>query len=138
MSKFKSMAMVALLVLGLAGPATADFCVQVSGGPFSGDLGLFRFKGGLPKGKGSIKKLNGRVAGLSPVFGTATVYPDGSGTELGFTFFADATQGQVNVSIFGPTFTDGFGYGDYGAYGTGESVTATIIDCTCTPPATCP
>ncbi len=112
-------------------PACADFCVQVSGGPFSGDLGFFRFKGSLPKAKGAMVSLAGRVAGLSPVFGAATVQLDGSGVELGATFFADAEQGQIDLFFPLPLTRSsaGSGYGDYGAYGTGASLTANLVSC---------
>ena len=49
--------------LALAGPASADFCLQMSGG-LSGDLGFFRFKGSLPKGANQITTLKGRGAKL--------------------------------------------------------------------------
>ena len=55
----------------------------MNGGPFSGDLGSFRFKGTLPKGKSALVALKGRVADLSPVFGTATVAKDGTFAEIG-------------------------------------------------------
>ena len=121
------------LALAVATPARADFCIQLSGGPFSGDLGFFRFKGTLPKGKGAVVTLRGRVAGLSPVFGTATVAKDGTFVELGATFFADGTQGQIDVSFFPPTAAAGSGGGDYGAYGAGQAVTANIVACTLEP-----
>ena len=57
----------------VAVPAYADFCLQLNGGSFGGDLGFFRFKGTRPSTPGEILNLKGRVAGLSPVFGTATV-----------------------------------------------------------------
>jgi hypothetical protein len=66
-----------------------------NGGPFSGDLGSFRFKGTLPKGKSALVALKGRVADLSPVFGTATVAKDGTFAEIGVTLFADGIQGQI-------------------------------------------
>jgi hypothetical protein len=119
--------------LAVAMPARADFCVQVAGGPFSGDLGFFRFKGTLPKKKGAVVTLNGRVAGLSPVFGTATVAKDGTFVEIGATFFADGTQGQIDVSFFPPTAASGSGGGDYGAYDAGQAVTAKIVACTLEP-----
>jgi hypothetical protein len=52
------------------------------------------------------------VAGLSPVFGTATVAKDGSFSEIGAAFFADAVQGQIDVSFFPPTAATGSGFGD--------------------------
>jgi hypothetical protein len=122
-----------LLLLALGDPARADFCVQVNGGPFSGDLGFFLFKGKLPKAKGAVVALKGRVAGLSPVFGTATVAKDGSFSEIGASFFADAVQGQIDVSFFPPTAATGSGSGDYGTYGTGAPVTAAIVDCATEP-----
>ena len=68
--------------LCLATPASADFCLQMSGG-LSGDLGFFRFRGKLPKKAGNIEALHGRVAGLSPAFGTAIRAKDDSYTEVG-------------------------------------------------------
>ncbi len=103
-----------------AAPAHADFCVQVTGGPFSGDLGFFRFRGDVPTAAGTIKTMRGRVAGLGPVFGTAVVTVDG-GTktlEIGATFFADATQGQINIGFSPPIAKNGVGDGAYGEYGT--------------------
>jgi hypothetical protein len=122
-----------VMVLAIAVPARADFCMQLNGGPFSGDLGFFRFAGKLPKKKGAKVKLAGRVAGLSPVFGTATVPKDGSFVEIGATFFADGEQGQIDVSFFPPNAKSGGGSGDYGAYGTGNSFTAAIVSCALEP-----
>jgi hypothetical protein len=85
-------------------PAQADFCLQLIGGVFSGDLGFFRFHGKMLTVPGKIMTLRGRVAGLSPVFGTATVATDGSYVELGATFFADAKEGQIEVTLFPPIF----------------------------------
>jgi len=110
-------------------PAHADFCIQVNGGPFSGDLGFFRFKDNMPNTAGAITQLRGRVAGLSPVFGTAVVAKDGTYVEIGATFFADAEEGQIDVTLAPVTSKTGFGYGDYGAYGTGTSVTVTKTSC---------
>jgi hypothetical protein len=121
------------LTFAVAMPARADFCLQVAGGPFSGDLGFFRFSGKRPTKKGVIEQLTGRVAGLSPVFGTATVAKDGTFVEIGATFFADGTQGQIDVSFFPPTSTSGSGGGDYGAYDAGQAVTANIVACTLEP-----
>ena len=104
-----------------------------TGGLFSGDLGFFRFKGALPEGKGAVVTLKGRVAGLSPVFGTATVAKDGTFVEIGATFFADGNQGQIDVSLFPPTAAAGNGGGDYGTYGAGQAVTANIVACTLEP-----
>jgi hypothetical protein len=122
-----------VLAFAVATPARADFCIQLNGGPFSGDLGFFRFKGTLPKGKGAVITLKGRVAGLSPVFGTATVAKDGTFVEIGTTFFADGTQGQIDVSFFPPTAAAGSGGGDYGTYDAGQAVTANIAACTLEP-----
>ena len=66
---------------------------------------------------------------MSPVFGTATVAKDGSFLEIGATFFADATQGQIDVTFLPPTNKNGSGYGDYGDYGTGASFTAARVLC---------
>ena len=89
-----TMLMVVLVgVLCLATPASADFCLQMSG-ELSGDLGFFRFKANFPKKAGEITALHGRVAGLSPAFGTATRAKDGTYIEIAATFFADAEQGH--------------------------------------------
>ena len=132
-STFFVFAMTFALACALTMPARADVCVQLTGGPFSGDLGFFRFKGALPKGTGVVVALKGRVAGLSPVFGTATVAKDGTFVEIGATFFADGTQGQIDVSFFPPTASAGSGGGDYGVYGAGQAVTANIVACTLEP-----
>src|SRR5262245_52365141 len=87
----------AFAALTVPAPAWADFCIQVNGGPFSGALGFFRFKGDLPADSGQIVTMRGRVAGLGPVFGTAVVPKDSNYTEIGATFFVDATQGQINI-----------------------------------------
>ena len=132
-SALLAFAVTSVVALAAAIPARADFCIQLNGGPFSGDLGFFRFKGNLPKTKGAVVTLKGRVAGLSPVFGTATVAKDGTFVEIGATFFADATQGQIDVSFFPPTAAAGSGGGDYGAYDVGQAVTANIVACTLEP-----
>jgi hypothetical protein len=122
------------LCLVLAGPARADFCVQLDGPALSGDLGFFRFKGKLPKKAGKIKPLHGRVAGLSPANGTATVYKDKSGVELGVEFYADAAQGQFDVSIFANQgWTAGSGYANYGAYDVTFGHTVTVVSCNLEP-----
>ena len=73
------------------------------------------------------------LGGSSPVFGTATVGKDGTFVEIGATFFADGTQGQIDVSFFPPTAAAGSGGGDYGAYGVVQAVTANIVACTLEP-----
>ena len=135
MSTFKAMIFTAAAVTAFTSttPAYADFCLQLNGAPFSGDLGFFRFKGTRPTTKGAIVALKGRVAGLSPVFGAATVAKDGSFLEIGATFFADGTQGQIDVSFFPPSNTSGSGSGDFGAYGTSDSFTATVVSCSLEP-----
>jgi hypothetical protein len=115
-----------------ASTATRQFCMQLSGG-LSGDLGFFRFNSGRPTDSGKIVRLSGRVAGLSPVYGTALVAKDGSYLEIGATFFADADEGQIDVTFFPPNSSTGSGYADYGAYGTGQSVDAHIVSCTLEP-----
>jgi hypothetical protein len=122
-------AVVPAFALTTALPVQADFCLQLNGGPFSGDLGFFRFKGKMPTIAGKIVTLRGRVAGLDPVFGTATVATDGSYVELGATFFADAEEGQIDTTFFPPTSQTGSGYGDYGQYGTGASFDASVVSC---------
>lgn len=119
----------AALLLFSAVPAHADFCIQLTGGGFSGDLGFFRFKGDLPTTSGKVVTLRGRVAGLGPVFGTAVVAKDGSYVEIGATFFVDAEQGQIDVSFLPPRSINGSGRGDYGAYGTGSSFNAKKVNC---------
>ena len=122
-----------LFALATTLPAQADFCLQLNGGPFSGDLGFFRFKGSMPTTAGRIMTLKGRVAGLDPVFGTAVVATDGTYVELGATFFADADQGQIDVTFFPPSSQRGSGYGDYGQYGTSASFDASIVACSLEP-----
>ena len=122
-----------LFALATTLPAQADFCLQLNGGPFSGDLGFFRFKGSMPTTAGRIMTLKGRVAGLDPVFGTAVVATDGTYVELGATFFADADQGQIDVTFFPPNSARGSGYGDYGQYGTSASFDASIVACSLEP-----
>ena len=118
----------------LALPAQADFCMQLNGGSFSGDLGFFRFDGRMPTKPGKIVALRGRVAGLSPVYGTAVVATDGSYVELGATFFADAEEGQIDVTFFPPNSQSGSGDGDYGQYGTGGGgFDADIVSCALEP-----
>jgi hypothetical protein len=135
MLKFKGMflAAVTLAALTAATPAYADFCLQLNGGSFSGDLGFFRFKKARPTGPGAIVALKGRVAGLSPVFGTATVAKDGSFLEIGATFFADGTQGQIDVSFFPPNNATGSGSGNYGGSGTSQNFSATVVSCNLEP-----
>lgn len=53
--------------------------------------------------------------------------------ELGVSFFIDGDQGQFDVSFFPPTNTSGSGGGAYGAYGTGDAVTAAIVNCAIEP-----
>lgn len=121
----------ALIAAGLAAatPASADFCLQLSGA-LSGDLGFFRFKGPLhTTPPGAIQALTGRVAGLSPAFGASTVAKDGSFVEFGVTFFADATQGQFDVFLSPPQFTAGSGFADYGTYGVNSAVSAAVVSC---------
>ena len=121
------------LALATAIPARADFCLQLNGGPFSGDLGFFRFHGSIPTLPGKIMALKGRVAGLSPVFGTAVVAKDGTYVEIGATFFADAEQGQIDVAFFPPNSQRGSGDGNYGQYGTGASFDASVVSCSLEP-----
>lgn len=122
-----------IIALALALPARADFCLQLNGTAFSGDLGFFRFHGTLPTTAGKMMTLKGRVAGLSPVFGTATVAKDGTYVELGATFFADGEQGQIDVTFFPPDSKRGSGYGNYGQYGTGTSFDASVVSCSLEP-----
>lgn len=110
-------------------PAHADFCVQLNGGSFSGDLGFFRFRGPLPTTAGYIVALRGRAAGLDPAFGTAVVARDGSYVELGVTFFVDASEGQFDVWFFPPGTRSGSGYANYGEYDVNQDVTATLVGC---------
>jgi hypothetical protein len=125
----KILVLAGLLAATMITPARADFCLQLTGGSFSGDLGFFRFNGDLPITAGQITTLRGRIAGLSPVFGTATVAKDGSYVELGATFFADSEEGQIDVTLFPPTSKTGTGRGNYGIYGTGASVTVKKTAC---------
>ncbi len=123
-----TLAIVLAGVLCLATPASADFCLQMSG-ELSGDLGFFRFKGNFPKKAGEITALSGRVAGLSPAFGTAVRAKDGTYIEIAAVFFADAEQGQFDVSLMGPGFMAGSGGAEYGSYGVDQSVTVAVVGC---------
>jgi hypothetical protein len=127
--------LVAVPLIGSVTPAHADFCIQLNGGLFSGDIGFFRFRGDVPTVVGTIKTMRGRVAGLGPVFGTAVVTKDGATKtlEIGASFFADATQGQIDIGFSPPGAKTGSGNGAYGAYGTGDSLTATKVACATEP-----
>lgn len=122
-----------ILALGLAAagasPAYADFCIQLTGGSFSGDIGFFRFKGSLPTDDGAIETLKGRAAGLSPAFGTAVVAKDGSYVELAATFFIDAVQGQFDIAFSPPDSKKGAGGASFGEYGLGDAVKAKVVSC---------
>ena len=111
-----------------ATPASADFCLQMSG-ELSGDLGFFRFKAYLPKKSGNMLELTGRVAGLGPVYGTAVRADDSSFIALAATFFADGEQGQFDVILDGPNFTSGSGGAEYGSHGVDSSVTVAVVSC---------
>ena len=115
-------------VLALAAPASAEICLQMSGA-LSGDLGFFRFRGSMPKKPGEITNLSGRVAGLSPAFGAATRAKDNTFIEIAATFFADATQGQFDITLDPPDFISGSGGSGYGAYGVGDAVTVAVVSC---------
>jgi hypothetical protein len=117
------------LALLISTPAAADYCFQLNGGSFSGDLGFFRFKGKRPTKKGAVVQLTGRVAGLSPVYGTATVGKDGSFAEIAATFVADGVEGQIDLQFFPPSASSGSGTGDYGTYGLETSFTVNVVDC---------
>ena len=119
----------AFLMLAAATPAHADYCVRLSGGSFSGDIGFFRIDGARPTAAGSIVPIAGRAAGLSPLFGTAVVAKDGTYTEMGATFFIDSTQGQFDIAFNPPAATSGSGYASYGVYGVNTGVTAKIVRC---------
>jgi hypothetical protein len=123
----------ALTAAKFTSTASPAFCLQLNGGPFSGDLGFFRFTGKRPTAAGKIVQLSGRVAGLSPVFGTAVVAKDGTFLEIGATFFADGVEGQIDVEFFPPNSNSGSGDGDYGAYGTSQSFTAQVVSCSLEP-----
>jgi hypothetical protein len=128
------LAVTTVVVLSTTTPAFADFCIQLNGGSFSGDLGFFLFKGLRPTTNGAVVDLKGRVAGLSPVFGAATVAKDGSFLEIGATFFADGDQGQIDVTFFPKTGTTGTFGGAFNAYGTsGSTGTATVVNCNLEP-----
>ena len=124
------LAAAALLALSAA-PASADFCLQLNGGDFSGAIGFFRFDGPLPPGPAdSMVPVAGRAAGTGePVFGGAVINPDGTSFQLGATFFIDNVQGQFSLGISSVT-KQGSGHGRYGEYGIGgSSVQAKIVNC---------
>jgi hypothetical protein len=97
----------ALTAAKFTSTASNPFCLQLNGGPFSGDLGFFRITGKRPTVAGKIVQLSGRVAGLGPVFGTAVVAKDGTFLEIGATFFVDAEEGQIDVEFFPPNSNSG-------------------------------
>jgi hypothetical protein len=118
-----------LLTLGSTAPARADYCIRLSGGSFSGDIGFFRIAGTRPSAANTIKTFAGRAAGLSPVFGSVVINKEGTGAELGATFFIDSSQGQFDISFNPPLSLTGGGYATYGAYNVNTSVTAKIVRC---------
>ena len=120
--------LVLAVTLAMAVPASAEICLQMSGA-LSGDLGFFRFRANMPKKPGEMADLSGRVAGLSPAFGTATRAKDDSYIELAATFFSDATQGQFDVFLDPPLFTTGSGMSGYGVYGVADAVTVEVVNC---------
>lgn len=124
---------VCAVVLTAASPARADFCYQLEGGTFSGDLGFVRFQGAKPTLTGSMQAVAGRIAGLGPVFGTAIITKDGTTFEIGATFFVDAVQGQFDIAFNPPSAKTGSGYGDFGAYNINDSITATKVACSSEP-----
>ncbi len=111
-------------------PAAADFCLQLNGGDFSGDIGFFRFDGPLPPGKANaMVPMAGRAAGTGePVFGGAVINSDGTSFQLGATFFIDDTQGQFSLGVSTVT-KQGSGRGRYGAYDLGGSFQVKIVSC---------
>lgn len=120
----------ALLGVSAVPAAAADVCIQLNGGSFSGDIGFFRFRDvQLPTLPNKIVPLTGRAAGLSPAWGSAVTSTAGGYVELGVMFFIDGVQGQFNVAFSPATSRRGSGGGRYGAYGTSDSVTATIVAC---------
>lgn len=122
-----------VLMIAAASPARADFCFQLTGGTFSGDLGFVRFLGPRPTLTGSMQNVTGRIAGLGPVFGSAIITKDGTTLEIGATFFVDAIQGQFDISFNPPSARNGSGYGDFGVYNINDAVTATKVACTSEP-----
>jgi hypothetical protein len=125
-------AIAAATLLGFSSaPAAADFCLQLNGGDFSGDIGFFRFDGPLPPGKpNSMVPMAGRAAGTGePVFGGAVINADGTSFQLGATFFIDNVQGQFSLGVSSVTKT-GSGHGRYGAYDIGgSSFQVKIVNC---------
>ena len=119
----------ALLMLAGSTPARADYCIRLAGGSFSGDIGFFRFAGTRPSAAGTMKSVAGRAAGLSPLFGTVIVAKDGSYSEIGATFFIDATEGQMDIAFNPPLSLNGSGSASLGTYGVNTSVTAKIVRC---------
>lgn len=119
-----------LLALSAA-PASADFCLQLNGGDFSGDIGFFRIAGPLPPGPAnSMVPVAGRAAGTGePVFGGAVINSDGISFQLGATFFIDNVQGQFSLGVSSET-KKGSGHGRYGEYGIGgSSFQVKIVNC---------
>ena len=125
---------VGLLVAGAPGRASADFCIQISGASchLSGDLGFFRFKKKLPKNVKKFVALHGRACGVGPAYGTAIMNTEGTGVEIGATFFCDAEQGQFSA-LFTPGSrigdTSSLAYASYGSHGLATSCSVEIVDC---------
>lgn len=117
------------VALGAAAPAKADYCIRLSGGSFSGDIGFFRIAGARPSIANSMKAFAGRAAGPSPVFGSVIVNKEGTTAEMGASFFIDASQGQFDISFSPPLGLTGDGYASYGTYNVGTHVAAKIVRC---------
>jgi len=130
MHRFKivTLATVLLGAVAPAAPASADWCIQLSGA-LSGAPGFFRFRASPPRKTGEVTALNGRVAGLSPVFGTAVRAKDNSFVEIGATFFSDMEQGQFDVTLDPPTFTTGSGGAELDSFGVDGAVTVAVVSC---------
>jgi hypothetical protein len=106
-------------------------CRHPNGGPFSGDLGFFASKARCPRERRCCHA-QGQSGGPQSGIRDTRVAKDGTFVEIGATFFADGTQGQIDVSFSPPTAAAGSGGGDYG-YGAGQAVNANIVACTLEP-----
>ena len=119
-------------VLASAPASARDMCLQFSGQDcdFTGQAGFFRFKGKLPRNKKKFVPVHGRNAGITGVYGTATMDTEESMISLTASFTQDAVFGTIDVFI-DPANLNGthFGSSSYGDIGLGQSCDVDIVDC---------
>lgn len=97
----------AALFATAASPALAATCIQVTG---EGVSLFFQFKGKLPTKPNSFQQLSGRIDGVGPAYGAATVPVDGSFVELAGGFASGGTLfGFFNIGFAPPKSKTGGG-----------------------------